>query len=448
MSHPRRWLAVTTRVSVIGVLALTTAAIVVVLMTTQPGPGQRAAGAGIPQVPVLGAQRIAVARQWRGYGTVEPLDAANIPSRVTSTVERVPDAIEPGLAVAKGQLIAELDASDFQQQREAAKAQLAELEAELDRLQVQQEKLRQRIELQQEDLELAQDDLARLKRLEKRNAANAQEVDATRREVIAARQGLVQTEQTLEELPAQRRRLQAQVRSQKANLAQAELNLERTRITAPIAGVLQSVSIEAGESVTAGQQIARVVSLKRLEVPIQLPAAARGRITEASPARLHATDGAAQQFDGEITRIGPVQDAEARTITAYIEITQPSAAPPLSARQDLARPGMFLEAVVDSPEAKRRWVLPRRAIRGGALRTIVDGRVVSRPAEIAFTFEAKLPQLGLAGQRQWAALAGELETGQPILINAASSVLDGQRVEAVAPAQAEAPNRATQEPES
>jgi len=54
--------------------------------------------------------------------------------------------------------------------------------------------------------------------------------------------------------------------------------------------------------------------------------------------------------------------------------------------------------------------------------------VTSVPIELLFSFEATLPAMRLPQQRQWAAVAGELTKGQPILLNAASSVLDGQRV--------------------
>jgi RND family efflux transporter MFP subunit len=350
---------------------------------------------------------------------------------VQSTVEAVPKAVEEGRAVRKGQRLATLDASDFIAQRDAAKAQIAELRDELALLEIRQEKLTERRELQQEDVALARKDLKRLKRLQKNDAANQREVDDTRRALIAARQGLVETEQSLAQIPRQRQQVKARIRSQRATLTQAKLNVQRTKITSPIAGVLEAVDIEPGESISPGQRVARVVSLERLEVPVQLPAAARTRLETGTQVKLQTTDGEPQTFTGTLKRIGPVHDLEARSVTAYIELTNQPAAPPRDKRSNLARPGMFLEAVVTSAQEKRHWALPRRAIQGGTIRTVQDGRVTSAPIELVFSFETKLNAFDLPQQRQWAAVRGDLKPGQPILVNAASSVLDGAKVEPV-----------------
>ncbi len=100
-------------------------------------------------------------------------------------------------------------------------------------------------------------------------------------------------------------------------------------------------------------------------------------------------------------------------------------------RSEMLTPGMFVEGVVTSQRKQRRWVVPRRAIRGGAIRTIQDGRVVSQPVEIAWVFEGRVPEVGLTEDRQWAALEGELSGGEMVLTSASSSVLDGQRVDPV-----------------
>jgi len=352
-TQPRRWLKRATRLIVVASLIALAVGVSVVLMATRPEPEQRGPQAARPEVPVVRAKRLDIARTWRGYGRVEAMTSSNVPARVQSTVTAVPEAIEAGRAVDKGQLIARLDASDFIQQREAAQAQLAELRDELALLAIREAKLTERRSLQEEDVALARKDLDRLKRLQTNDAANEREVDDTRRALIAARQALVQTEQALAEIPKQRQQVKARIRSQKATLAQAKLNVQRARITSPIAGVLEEVDIDPGESVSPGTRVARLVSLDQLEVPVQLPAAARSRIETGSPVSLNTTDGQPLSFEGEIARIGPVQDPEARTLTAYVELQPQPAAPPRDERAELAKPGMFLEAVAKSAQKQR-----------------------------------------------------------------------------------------------
>lgn len=440
MSEGRRhWIAMTTRLAVIGGLLLLGALIAWLLVLAEPEPGRRGPEVGRPEVAVFRAQRAAVARQWRGFGTAQAMNAANVPARITATVERVPDDIDTGRAVTRGQLLAELDASDFEREMEAAEQRIADLRAQLDQLDVEQSALSRQLELEREDAELARNDLERLRQLLERNAANQQEVDRARRDVIAAERAVVSTSQALEQIPVRRRQLEAQIAGQQAALEQARLNVQRTRITSPIAGVLEVVDVEPGENLMAGERVARVVSLERIEVPLQLPAAARGGVSVGDEVELRATDESGATWSGQVARVSPANQVEARTVTVYVELRQPEAAPPMAQRARMLAPGMFVEGVVRSGETAQRWVVPRRAIRGGAIRTIdEDGRVISRPVRIAWTFEGRVPELGLSEDQQWAVLAEPLSTGQMVMASASSSVLDGQRVDPVLVGQAQA----------
>ena len=65
-----------------------------------------------------------------------------------------------------------------------------------------------------------------------------------------------------------------------------------------------------------------------------------------------------------------------------------------------------------------------------ALRTVPQ-KVVSLPVEVAYVFEGLVPASGLDNETQWAALERQLPQGQLVLIEAATSVLDGQEIEPV-----------------
>lgn len=399
------------------------------LMVAQPEPTRRGPAVGRPEVRVFAAEPVEVARQWRGYGTAMASDAANVPARVTAVVEHVPEAVEAGRAVERGQLLARLDAEDFEQEVVAAEQQIEQIEAELAQLEVQSERLSERLELERQDVAAAERELTRVRELEQRDVTTQQELDRAERERLAAERALVSTREVLEQLPARRRQLEARREAQRAALAQARLGLQRTRITSPIAGVLETVDVQAGENVAAGQRIARIVSLERIEVPLRLPASARRGIALDDPVELQATDASDQRWTARVRRIAPTDDAQTRTITIYVELEQDTAAPPPEQRVDMLAPGMFVEGRVDSRRTEPRWVVPRRAIRDGAIRIIDDGRVVSRPVRIAWSFEGRIDELGLEDDRQWAVLEDELAPGQRIMVNAASTILDGQTVE-------------------
>lgn len=429
----RRLIAMTTRGAVlVGLLALGFGGFWW-LWWMQPEPQRRGPVRDEPQVVVFEAQRVPVSRQWYGYGTARARDAANVPARVTATVERIPDEIEPGYRVERGQLLMELDASDFREELDAAEQRIAELEAQLARLDVQQESLRQRLELEREDVETARRELDRAQELARSDVATQQDVDRARRELIVAQRARLSTSEALDQIPAQRRSLEAQRAGQRAIASQARLNVERTRISSPLDGVLEAVDVEPGENVAGGSRVARVVSLRRIEVPVRLPASARLGMGVGDPVEMRAADGSERRWWARVSRIAPIDDDRTRTVTVYVELHQSEGTQPNYSGAELLTPGMFIEAVVNSQHTQRRWVVPRRAIREGAIRLVDEVRVVSRAVRIAWAFEGRVPALGLEDERQWAVLVDDeaLTPGRLVLVSAADGVLDGERVEPV-----------------
>ncbi len=292
------WIALATRLAVVALLLAVGVGVSALFLINPPTPAERGPQAGRVEVPVFRTHQAMVARQWRGYGTANAMDAADVPARLTATVENVPPQIEAGRPVEKGDLLVQLDATDFQHDAQMAQQRLVELRPQLDQLKVQQTRLAERMKLEKEDTEVAQREFDRVQRLMKRNAGTQQEVDRAQREVIVAQRARVNTAEALEQIPAQREQLNAQIEAQNAAIEQAKLNIKRTHITSPMAGILDAVDVEEGESIASGQRVARVVSLARIEVPLRLPASARGDLVVGDEAVLYATDDSAPELVG------------------------------------------------------------------------------------------------------------------------------------------------------
>ena len=86
------------------------------------------------RVQVFEATAVVLPRQWRGFGTTRAKDTTDVPTRVGTTVVDIPDDIEVGRVVTQGQVLAELDAADFERELEVTTAQLAELDAAIAKL--------------------------------------------------------------------------------------------------------------------------------------------------------------------------------------------------------------------------------------------------------------------------------------------------------------------------
>ncbi len=386
------------------------------------------------RITVVKAKKVAVHRQWSGYGTALAVDSADVPARVTATVDRVSDDIVAGAQVHKTQLLVQLDDSDFRRQVEIAEQNLAEIDAQMALIDVQQRQLTARLELETEDVGLAKDELKRVEQLADRGAANPRDVDLAKRAVIAAQIVRIRTIEAVDALGPRRLELQAQRSAQRSALRLADQNLRRCRIVSPIDGVLQSVDVEIGESLTTGQRVARVVNLDRIEVPLRLPASVRVGLAVGDRVQLRATNQTGLTWPAQVSRIGPEDDASTRTVTAYVRVdSDPHASATAQAALGRLAPGMFVAGVVTSRRSEASWVVPRRSVRDGHVLIVEEGVVQRRPVRVDDVLETDLPEFGLPDD-QWAVLDGSvsiLHEGDLVVVNASTAIQVGQAVDPV-----------------
>jgi membrane fusion protein, multidrug efflux system len=157
------------------------------------------------------------------------------------------------------------------QQLAAAQAQQAQAEANNVKAQHDLERYRQLVEKHEISEQQYDDATAAAK-------ANAAAVDAARANVNAAQaevttaQGkLVQAEASFHNAQTAPKQMQvirsraaeaeAQALQKKADLDQAALNLQYTKITAPLAGVVSDRTVEVGQNVSPGQELMKVIPL-------------------------------------------------------------------------------------------------------------------------------------------------------------------------------------------
>jgi len=390
-----------------------------------------AAAAEKRQVPVFAAREAAVRRQWRGWGNVDPISSADVPAQIKAVVLYLPGPVEAGAPIRKGDVVIELESSDFERQVEIAEQALADLSAQLELLEVEQARLAEQLQLDRREVALARADLERRRELKVRGGATPKDIDDAMRLLLAAERNEVRTREGLDKLAPRRAQLQAQIVGQEASLQLARKNLERTRITSPIDGVLQAVDVEVGEEVQPGQRVARVVNLDRVEVPVRLPASARTDIALGNTVEIEATNQSGYRCTAEVKRIAPEDDPATRTATVYVEVEQAAAAAEFQSGARVLTPGTFVTGTLTSRREQMKWVIPRRAVRNGRIFVVRDGVVHSRPIESDFALEQAFDQTGLP-DRQWIALKrtpGDLRPGDYIVVNANMALLDGEVVD-------------------
>lgn len=396
-------------------------AIFAYLVRTRPVPDSAGEGDAARRVVTVAAFEAPVGRQWLGYGTVRPVDAADVPARVAATVASLGPGYEVGHAVRAGEVLVRLDDADFRRQLEMAETALAGLAAERAALDVDAETLRDTAALVEEDLAIARAEFERAKAAVAAEAAVAREVDRARQLVLVAERAALAAREGLAKIPVRRQALDAEEARQTASRELARLNLERCAIASPLDGVVQSAPLEIGESVAPGVAVARVVSLSRLEVPILLPATARASVKAGDRVRLVPDRAEAAPVDGTVARIAPEDDPATRTMSVFV------AAP---AGAGLA-PGTFVTGEVLAATDTLRTLVPRRSVNDGRILLVRDGRIESREVEVEFATTGG-PRGAPVADREWLVLRESLPAGTVVVLDAALRELkDGLAVVAV-----------------
>ncbi|WEK02168.1 MAG: efflux RND transporter periplasmic adaptor subunit [Candidatus Sphingomonas phytovorans] len=146
-------------------------------------------------------------------------------------------------------------------------------------------------------------------------------------------------------------------------------------ISTPIAGVIQTLGARAGMTLAMGQTLAQVNGLGTIWLNAAVPEARAGDVRIGQDAFATLTSFPGETFGGRVIAILPTAQADSRTLTVRIE---------LSNRGGRLRPGMFATVAVGG-DAKPALLVPSEAvIRTGARALVMlatgDGRY--HPAEV------------------------------------------------------------------
>lgn len=425
MPKRKLWLSIMVRIIVCVVLLGAALAIFTRLRSTAPKPVIADHAEARVRVLVMEVNPTPVRRQWEGFGSAVPVRAADVPSRVTAVVIERPDAIRAGRTVTKGDLLVKLDDGDFARQVEAASQSIEDLEAQLARLDVERAAWASRLQVSEQELQIARADFERAKSALANDAARQREVDQKQQAMLTAERAAIAAREELEKVPLRRASLEAQRARDQATLAQARQNAERCRIVAPIDGVLADVDVDDGESVIAGQRVARIVDLQRIEVPLLLPSSARPTVRVGDDVTLESEAGNPPlRWKAQIARISPNDDESTRTLRVFAEVLQDPNEPGILA------PGMFVQGRVTAAEQRPRTIVPRRAINSQRIMLVDEGRIRSRGVDVEFHLQGAQPESGLL-DTQWAVLRDPLPPGTLVVVDGARSLADGAPVEAM-----------------
>ena len=362
---------------------------------------------------------VSAPRVWEGFGTARPKSSSDISAEVAGIVTSRPEAIDPGLWVDAGDLIVQLDDTEYLAVLSRTEEVVTALEADLRGLDVESESVSTSLALAEESVTLTQSRLDRLRSAIGAGGASQFETEDLEQRLTQVRREAETLRERLNLIPTRKARLRSQLESEKANARVARLNVERCHIAAPIAGILQSVEVDEGERVGIGQAIARVVDLRVIEVPLKLPVSAATHLRIDDRAELTNAGSVDTSWEGAIVRIAPEADPATRTVTVYAELKQPSTdAVGHAARiEGMLLPGQFVSCRVYGSDLEERILVPRAAVQRDRVMVVNDdGRAEPRIVDVAYYFEGPFPNLHPI-EREWAVITSGLGAGERVIIS-------------------------------
>ncbi len=233
-----------------------------------------------------------------------------------------------------------------------------------------------------------------------------------------------------------------QVAEAKANLAaqvaaraQAQRDLDRCTVKAPYAGRARTKSVDVGDYVQRGTELAHVFAVDAAE--IRLPIADTefefldvGLDYRGDPRTERRTGpkvtlrarfgGRVHAYEGVLVRTESELDARTRMVTAVVEVEDPYARSGDAQRPPLAA-GMYVDATIHGRTFDAVVTLPRTVLRGASSVHVVDAedRLRFRDVDVLHT------------DRDTVTIAKGLAAGERVCLNRVEAASDGMRVTVV-----------------
>jgi HlyD family secretion protein len=274
-----------------------------------------------------------------GYGALRSDKQLLITSLTRATVQEI--VLKPGALVTKDSVIVQLDNPELQQEVNTAVQELSQRQANLRQL-----KLNQKRELLNESASFAEME-ARYETAKVKLEAQSGLVKSGIVSALSYKESLVEEAQLKKRLKIHNQRTVAlklvnqeainiqheQIKQQQGQVDIANNRLSRLSVKAGFDGVLQRLSVELGQSLAAGQEIALIGSVQDLIALVRVPQSKAQQILIGQKAIV---DTRRDKIAGTVSRIDPVVVEN----TVEVEITFSNKLPAS------ARPQLSVDAVI------------------------------------------------------------------------------------------------------
>ncbi len=317
-------------------------------------------------------------------GTVTPIYQYILAPKVSGRVVQIKKRIGDG--VRKGEIVAWIDDSEYQQAVREAEANLKIAQASLKESDSQ--------------FALAKQELERVQSLQEKGIASPAELDAA------------QTNFT-----AQKSRLElanAQVEQREASLKSANIRLSYTVLVTTEPGFIGERYVDEGSLLAPNAPVVSVIGIDTVIVQTTVIERIYGRIQIGQSAEVSVDAFPSKRFVGKVARIAPMLQEASRVAKMEVEVSNDSL---------LLKPGMFTKLNVELAQKDSAQVVPSRAVvsRAGenGIFVIPDSAAVARyvPIQLGIVTPEKTEIVSPTIQGRVVTLGQHLlEDGSPVIL--------------------------------
>jgi membrane fusion protein, multidrug efflux system len=336
----------------------------------RPAPGGRGERSAlrVRVAPVLVQD---VVHQIKALGSIEAQDMVQVTAQVEGVVTDV--RFREGDRVGPSSVLLRIDPDRYRVEAEQAKASKDQATAELGRAQA----------------------------------------DLQRREALAQNE-LLSTEE-LARSRGEKARLGAGVEVSKATYEIALQNQQRSEVKPPIAGVINTRTVDTGQFVRTGTVLATIVDVSRLRLRFKLSEGESLRAKEGGPLAFRVTPLGPRDFGARIYHVGRIADPATRQVEVLAWVDP---------AQEL-KPGFFAEVTLEGERKQGALVIPESAVQAserGFVTYVVDDKKTARVRPIG---------LGLRTGTGVVEILSGLARGEVVVSEGSDRLADGMAVEAV-----------------
>ena len=361
----------------------------------------------VKQIKVARAELRQLARYVSAPGTLAADEQATLSFKVAGRLSEI--KVDLGSFVRKGQVIAQLETTDFKGRVNQAMAGM------------QQARVRLGLQPEGDDDRIETENTA----LVRQARAVLQEAQANRERTIQLVNQGIQARAELDRVDSaykvadsryqdaveEVRNRQAVLLQRRSELALAQQQLAETTLYASFDGAIRERRASIGEYMTSGTPVVTIVRLHPLRLRVEVPEREAQGIRIGQPVRVIVEGDTSATHSGRIARLSPAFEVQSRTLIIEAEVEN---------NQGRLRPGSFAKAEIQAGSIPEAVMVPAAAIVtfAGIQKVFIekDGKAIEKTVVLGKRDGDWVAVEGLQAGANVILSPGNLVSGQPVSI--------------------------------